>query len=54
MKFLLAMSLGSWFNDSLYELVRYFDHLNATEWAILSASAVAFGFICLKGESLRN
>jgi len=53
-KFLLAVSISSWFNDAFYELVHYFDHLNSTEWAIISASAVAFGFICLKGESLRN
>jgi|GEM_PF-1490065 len=54
MKFTLAMSISSWFNDAFYELIHYFDHLNSTEWAIISASAVAFGFMCLKGQSLRD
>jgi len=51
---IIAFSISGWFSDSLGELVRYFDHLNSTEWAIISASAVAFGFMCLKGQSLRN
>lgn len=50
----LAFSASQWFSDATYELIQYFDHLNSTEWAILSACAVAFGFICLKGQSLRN
>lgn len=51
---IIAFSISGWFSDSLGELVRYLDHLNSTEWAIISASAVAFGFMCLKGQSLRN
>lgn len=51
---IIAFSISGWFSDSLGELVRYFDHLNSTEWAIISVSAVAFGFMCLKGQSLRN
>ena len=49
-----AFSLSQWFSDALHELVYYFDHLNTTEWAIISASAVIFGFLCLRGTSLRN
>jgi hypothetical protein len=49
-----AFSLSQWFSDAIQELVHYFDHLNTTEWAIISASAVAFGFLCLRGTSLRN
>jgi hypothetical protein len=51
---IIAFSLSRWFSDALGELTRYFSHLNSTQWAILSASAVAFGFMCLKGQSLRN
>ncbi len=54
MNLLLAFSTSQWFADALYELVHYFDHLNRTEWAIISASAVAFGFICLRGNSIRG
>ena len=53
MNSLLAFSLSNWFSESLYDLVHYFDHLNGTEWAIISGSAVVFGFACLKGTSLR-
>ena len=53
MNSLFAFSLSNWFSESLYDLVHDFDHLNGTEWAIISGSAVVFGFACLKGTSLR-
>jgi len=51
---IIAFSISQWFSDSLGELVRYFDHLNSTEWAIISASTVVFGFMCLRGDSIRR
>jgi hypothetical protein len=49
-----AFSMSRWFSDALQELVNYSDRLNTTEWAIISASAVIFGFLCLRGTSYRN
>jgi hypothetical protein len=46
---LAAFSLSVWFSSATRELVYYFNHMNTMQWGIVSACAVAFGFLCLKG-----
>jgi hypothetical protein len=46
--------LSSWFFDAWGELVRYFNTMSTTQWGIVSACAVAFGFLCLKGSGLNR
>lgn len=49
-----AFSLQVWFFDAWGELIRYFNSMNATQWGVVSACAVAFGFLCLKGTALNR
>ncbi len=51
---LASFSLSGWFNDAVYEFVRYFNHMNVTQWGIVSTASVAFGFLCLKGHTLNR
>ncbi len=51
---LLAFSFGDWFRDASYELSYYFSHMNKTQWGIVSACSVAFGFLCLKGTGINR
>ena len=48
---LAAFSLTGYFMDAWGEFTRYFGTMNETQWAIVSACAVAFGFLCLKGSN---
>ena len=52
----LARFNSDWFASSVDELTDYFGHMfthmSVTHWSILSASAVAFGFLCLRGTGL--
>jgi len=50
---MLAFSLTDYFWDSWWELKHYFSHLNRTQWAIMSACVVAFGFLCMRGNVLK-
>ncbi len=50
---LLAFSVSDWFADSWYELQYYGAHLTKTHWAVISATSVIFGFLCLKGNSFK-
>jgi hypothetical protein len=50
---ILAFSLTGWFQDALTEFTRYFSTMNVTQWGIVSACAVFFGFLCLRGTGLR-
>ena len=50
---LLAFSFSRWFWQSWTELCDYFDHMGTMQWAVISASTVVFGFLCLKGQSIR-
>lgn len=50
---LLAYSVVDWFWDSWYELQYYGAHLNKTQWAIMAAASCLFGFLCLRGNTLR-
>ena len=36
------------------ELVYYFNHMNTMQWGIVSACAVGFGFLCLKGTGVNR
>ncbi len=51
---LAAFSFSDWFSSATHELVYYFNHMNTTQWGIVSACAVAFGFLCLKGTGLNR
>ena len=51
---LANFSLSTWFFDAWAELVRYFNTMNTTQWGVLSASVVAFGFLCLKGTGINR
>ncbi|QEG39799.1 hypothetical protein UC8_17970 [Roseimaritima ulvae] len=42
------------FHYAVDELVRYCSNLNSTQWGILSACAVAFGFLCMKSNDVRK
>jgi hypothetical protein len=46
---LTAFSISGWFSSATHELMYYFNHMNNVQWGIVSACAVAFGFLCLKG-----
>ena len=48
---LAAFSLTGYFMDAWGEFTRYFGTMNQTQWAVVSACAVAFGFLCLKGSN---
>jgi hypothetical protein len=46
---LFLASVGSWVRSISSELMTIFNQMNTLQWGIVSASAVAFGFLCLKG-----
>ncbi len=47
-------SLQMWLSDALYELKLYFRHLTSTQWAMVCAASVVFGFLCLRGFTVRD
>ncbi len=49
----VAWSLQRWFRDAYVELTRYFEQMSTTQYGILAAATVAFGFLCLRGYQLR-
>lgn len=49
---LLGFSLTQWFADASHELVDYFHRMDTTHWMVISASAVVFGFFCLRGNAI--
>ena len=49
-----AFSLSGWFSAATHELLYYFNHMNTTQWGIVAACAVSFGFLCLKGTGLNR
>jgi hypothetical protein len=51
---LAAFSLSGWFFDAWAELTRCFNHMNTTQWGIVSAASVVFGFLCLKGSGVNH
>jgi hypothetical protein len=50
----LAYSLRSWFWQACAELTKYFEQMTVTQYAILATATVAFGFLCLKGYTIRR
>lgn len=50
----LSFSIRSWLMQVSHELTNYFEHLSTTQYAILAAATVAFGFLCLKGHAIRR
>ncbi|WP_197231066.1 hypothetical protein [Novipirellula artificiosorum] len=52
--FLLAFSISDWSSEALNELVRYFNRMSVTQWGIMSACAVTFGFLCLRGTAIKR
>ncbi len=51
---LARFSVTDWFFSAWGELVRYFNSMDTTQWGVVSACAVAFGFLCLKGTALNR
>ena len=54
MQALYAFSIKMWMSDAWAEMVHYFTKMNTTQWGIVSTAAVIFGFLCLKGTSIRG
>lgn len=48
---LASFSLTGWFFTLWSTLVDCFDDMNSIQWGVVSACAVAFGFLCLKGSN---
>ena len=46
-------SLKRWFGDASAELWHYFITMTPTHWMIISACAVFFGFLCLRGTGIK-
>jgi hypothetical protein len=46
-------SLKQWFGDASAELWHYFITMTPTHWMIISACAVFFGFLCLRGTGIK-
>lgn len=51
---LLSMTLRSWFFEAVNELTNYFEQMNTTQYGILAAATVGFGFLCLRGYQIRH
>jgi len=51
---LASFSLSGWFFDVWTELTRWFNTMNTTQWGIVSAAAVIFGFLCLQGSGINR
>ncbi len=43
-----------WFSDALREVGVYLSQMNTTQWGILSASAVLYGFYCMRSTEPRR
>ena len=52
--FIANRSLTTWFFDLWAELVIWFHSMSITQWGVVSASAVVFGFLCLRGSGIRH
>ncbi len=50
----LGLGFRDWFSEALDELLRYVGDMNTTQWGILSACAVAFGFFCMRSQDVRR
>ena len=50
---LLGFSLRQWWYEASNELMQYFNNMDTTQWMIVSACGVAFGFLCLRGTTLK-
>ncbi|QDS92160.1 hypothetical protein FF011L_08960 [Roseimaritima multifibrata] len=51
---IVAFNLSQWFNRTTNEVMYYFSGLSSTQWGILSACAVTFGFLCMRSNDLRK
>ena len=47
-------SFSTWFFDAWSDLVRYFNTMNTIQWGVMSACAVSFGFLCLRGSGVNR
>ena len=47
-------SLSGWFFEAWTEMVHYFNAMNTIQWGVVSACAVTFGFMCLKGTGIHR
>jgi hypothetical protein len=51
---LLYDSIQIWLSGAIYELKDYFRHLTVTQRGLISAASVVFGFLCLRGFTVRD
>ena len=49
-----AFSITGWASEAWNELVRFYWSMNVTQYGVVAACAVAFGFICLKGTGINR
>ncbi|MAI71882.1 MAG: hypothetical protein CMM01_13335 [Rhodopirellula sp.] len=45
---------NAWFFEAWTELSCYLRSMGVTQWGVVSASVVAFGFLCLRGNGIRH
>lgn len=47
-----AFSITGWFSSVVRWVTSSFNSMDVTQWGIVAACAVVFGFLCLKGTAL--
>ncbi|QDV61040.1 hypothetical protein [Crateriforma conspicua] len=51
---LAGFSVTRWLWSAWGELCSYTLHMSTTQWGILAASTIAFGFMCLRGYDIKT
>lgn len=51
---LQGFSLSHWWYGVSSEFVRFFNTMDETHWMVISACAVVFGFLCLRGTMIKS
>jgi hypothetical protein len=51
---LQGFSLSDWWTGVSAEFVRFFNNMDETQWMVISACAVLFGFLCLRGTMIKT
>lgn len=50
----LVASISLWVQDVRNELMTYTSQMTTYHWGVVSACAVGFGFLCLKGSGVNR
>ncbi len=51
---LLGFSFSQWWYEVSSEFMKFFNNMNETQWMVISACAVLFGFLCLRGTMIKT